>query len=148
MVIDKIENFKLYERLSNKIAMAFAYINETDFSQIALGKYEIEKDDVFALVQEYDTKDKSEGKLEGHRKYIDVQYIVSGTEFMGVAPLSKQNQISNNDEKDISFYDGDASFLKLDTGMFTIFFPDDLHMPCIKFNQISKVRKVVIKVRV
>lgn len=148
MVIDKIENYKLYKGLGDKIAMAFTYINETDFSQIALGKYEINKDEVFALVQEYDTKDKSEGKLEGHRRYIDVQYIVSGTEFIGVAPLTNQIQISNNEEGDIAFYEGSASFMKLDAGMFAIFFPADLHMPCIKFQHVSKLRKVVVKVRI
>lgn len=148
MVLDKIENFKHYEMLSEKIALAFAYINETDFSQIALGKYEIDKDEVFALVQEYDTKDKSEGKLEGHRRYIDVQYIVSGIELMGVTSLANQKLISRNDEDDYAFFEGDSSFVKVDAGMFAIFFPDDLHMPCIKFKQVSKVRKVVIKVRI
>lgn len=62
MVIDKIENSKLYECLSERITKAFAFINETDLSSIALGKYEIDKDDIFALVQEYETKDKSECK--------------------------------------------------------------------------------------
>lgn len=148
MVIDKIENFKLYEKLSDKIAQAFAYINETDFSQITLGKHEIDKDDVFALVQEYDTKDESEGKLEGHRRYIDVQYIVSGTELMGVTSLANQKLITRDDENDYAFFEGDSSFVKVDAGMFVIFFPDDLHMPCIKFRQVSKVKKVVIKVRI
>lgn len=148
MVIDKIENSQLYACLSEKIAKAFAYINETDLSSIATGKYEIDKDDIFALVQEYDTKNRSECKLEGHIRYIDVQYIISGLELIGVKPLIDQLPVTKNDEDDYAFYDGDPDFIRLDTGMFAIFFPEDLHMPCIKFNQISRVKKVVVKVRI
>ena len=71
MVLDKIENSKLYTGLSKKIAKAFAYINETDLHQIVPGKYEIDGDNIFALVQEYETK--NDGRLEGHYKYIDIQ---------------------------------------------------------------------------
>jgi len=38
MVIDKIENYKLYANLSNRIAETFDYINENDLNQIALQK--------------------------------------------------------------------------------------------------------------
>ena len=96
MVIDKIENSKLYVSLSEKIAKAFAYINKTDLSQLALGKYEIDNNDIFAFVQEYDTKDKSECKLEGHSKYIDIQYIISGVELIGVTSLTNQIPIHRN----------------------------------------------------
>jgi len=96
MVIDKIENYKLYVSLSEKIAKAFAYINETDLSQTALGKYEIDNDDIFALVQEYDTKDKNECKLEGHSKYIDIQYIIYGVELIGVTSLINQIPVYKN----------------------------------------------------
>lgn len=148
MVIDKIEHSKLYACLSDKIAKAFAFINETDLSSIASGKYEIDKDDIFALVQEYDTKDKSECKLEGHTKYIDVQYIISGVELIGVRPLKNQIPVTKNNEDDYAFYEGDSDLIRVDTGMFAIFFPEDLHMPCIKLNQSSRVKKVVVKVRI
>lgn len=68
MVIDKIENHKLYVGLSEKIAKAFNYINKTDLSQTVSGKYEIDGNNIFALVQEYDTKDENDCKLEGHIK--------------------------------------------------------------------------------
>ena len=148
MIIDKIENSKLYLRLSDKIAKAFAYIEETDFSKISAGKYEIVNDSIFALVQEYDTKEKSECKLEGHNKYIDVQYIINGVELIGIASLKKQQPVIKNDESDFALYEGESEFIRLDEGMFTIFFPDDLHMPGIKLNQISKVKKVVVKVKI
>ena len=84
------------------------------------------------MVHEYNTKDKKKAKLEAHRKYIDIQYIHSGVELIGVAAFKDQIPITDDTEKDLAFYEGDASFIKLETGMFAIFFPDDLHMPGIK----------------
>ena len=148
MIIDKIENSELYESLHPRFAKAFAFIQKTDFSKLEDGKYEIENNDIFVIVQEYNTKDKKEAKLEAHRKYIDIQYIHSGVELIGVAAFKDQISITDDTEKDLAFYDGEASFIKLEAGMFAIFFPDDMHMPGIKLTQSAKVKKVVVKVRV
>lgn len=147
MIIDKIENSVLYENLHPRFIKAFSYLNNTDFSQIADGKYEIDGEDIFAMIQQYNTKDKETAKLEGHQQYIDIQYIHSGVELVGVAPLNKQILISNEPEKDLTFYEGTASFMKLEKEMFAIFFPHDLHMPGIKSNESTIVKKVVVKVR-
>lgn len=147
MIVDKIENSELYESLHPRFAKAFAFISKTDFSKLDDGKYEIENDNIFAIVQEYNTKDKKEAKLEAHRKYIDIQYIHSGIELIGVAAFKDQIPTTDDTEKDLAFYEGDASFIKLEAGMFAIFFPDDLHMPGIKLTQSAKVKKVVVKVR-
>lgn len=148
MIIDKIENAEIYHRLSDKIITAFNYIKETDLSKISSGRYEIDKKNIFALVQEYDTKNPDDCKLESHFNYIDLQYIISGAELMGIKTLINDIPLSKNEENDIAFYDGYPNFFKLNEGMFAIFFPDDLHMPGIKINQSSKVKKVVIKIRV
>lgn len=148
MVLDKIENYKLYTNLSARIAKALAYITKTDLVNVAEGKYEIDNDDVFALVQEYNTKDREECNLETHYKFIDVQYIISGVEQVGVGTLKNQIPIEKNDEKDYAFYNSDSDLIRFESGMFAIFFPNDLHKPGIKFNQSSTVKKVVIKVRI
>jgi YhcH/YjgK/YiaL family protein len=148
MVLDKIENCKLYSGLGVKVAKAFAYIMGTDLTNVESGKYEIDDGDVYALVQEYETKDRSEGKLEGHRKYIDVQYIISGTELIGITSLTNQVPVSQSEEDDYALYECDSDFIRLDQGKFAIFFPDDLHMPGISVNQASRIRKVVVKVRI
>jgi YhcH/YjgK/YiaL family protein len=147
MIIDKISNSEQYSKISERIAKGFAWIKENDLSQMESGTYKIDGDDIFAMLQEYDTKDSNDCKLEGHYKYIDIQYIISGTELMGFAPLYDQKPVEINTENDYAFYDGGASFLKVDAGMFTVFFPEDLHMPCIKLEQSAHVKKVVVKVR-
>lgn len=68
MIIDKLANAHLYFGLGERINKALTYIKETDFSKMELGKYEIDGDNIFALVNEYKTKDQNEGKLEAHKK--------------------------------------------------------------------------------
>jgi YhcH/YjgK/YiaL family protein len=149
MIIDKLSNNHLYSGLSERINKAFTYLKETDFSEMELGKYEIDGDNIFALVNEYHTKDESEGKLEAHKKYIDVQFVTKGSELMGYAPLENQKVIDEyNEQNDITFFSGEKSFVKVDERMFAIFFPTDVHLPGIKVIEKSFVKKIVIKVKV
>ncbi len=149
MIIDKLSNSQLYSTLGERINKAFAYLKQTDFSNMELGKYEIDSDNIFALVNEYNTKDESEGKLEAHKKYIDVQFVAKGRELMGYAPLENQKIINEyNEQNDITFFEGERSFTKVEAGMFAIFFPNDLHMPGINVGDSEFVKKIVIKVKV
>ncbi len=149
MIIDKLSNSNLYSSLSERINKAFAYLEQTDFSKTQSGKYEIDGDNIFALISEYKTKDETEGKLEAHIKYIDVQFVVKGTELIGYAPFQNQKVINEyNEQNDIAFFEGEKSFLKVEEGMFAIFFPNDVHMPGIKFRERSFVKKVVVKVKI
>jgi YhcH/YjgK/YiaL family protein len=148
MIIDKIENAHLYKNISERISKSFEYIRTTDLKNLPTGRYPIDGENIFALVSEYKTKSESEGKLEAHRKYIDVQYVISGEELMGYVPLGNQQILEPyKEENDIVFYTGDKSFTKVSEGMFAIFFPEDVHMPGISTGKISDVKKLVIKVR-
>ena len=84
-------------------------LSETDLVTIESGKYQIDNDDIFAIVQEYDTKEEKDCVLEGHHKYIDIQYVIQGVEFMGFTPLINQVSVEENLEKDYTFYKGDTS---------------------------------------
>ncbi|MDD5712401.1 MAG: YhcH/YjgK/YiaL family protein [Smithellaceae bacterium] len=148
MIIDRIGNIGSYLHLDKGIAAALEYVRNADFSTIAPGKYEIDGDRMFAIVSEYTTQDRRNCKLEAHRKYIDVQYVVTGSEWFGYAPLHDRIPASAySDEQDEALYDGEASFIKFGAGMFAIFFPEDLHMPGTG-KEPTKVKKVVVKVGV
>lgn len=148
MIIDKLENSFLYENISERIRKSLEYIRMTDLKNLPAGKYPIDGENIFALVSEYQTKPESEGKLEAHRKYIDVQYVISGEELMGYVPLGNQQILEPyKEENDIVFFTGDKSFTKVSEGMFAIFFPEDVHMPGIRTDKTNSVKKLVIKVR-
>ena len=150
MIIDKFKNINLYSELSDRISKAINFLQETDFSNFEPGRTEIDNDNIFALLSEYQTKNPDDCRLEAHRKYIDIQYIVSGSELIGYAPLNDQTITEEYDEeKDVIFFEGETSLVKLDAGMFAVFFPDDLHKPCIQTTEGSEtVQKIVIKIAV
>ena len=146
MILDTIENYKLYNPINQRIAKGFDFLRTTDLDSLPSGKHDIDGDTIFALVQEYQTKPLEECKLESHKKYIDIQYVIRGEERMGVTTQNNQKIIEINEEKDYTFYEGNTSLVLVSKGMFTIFFPDDLHQPCVQTETISEVKKVVIKV--
>jgi YhcH/YjgK/YiaL family protein len=149
MIIDKLSDSHFYSGLGERINNVFAYLKETNFSSLESGKYEIDGDNIFAIVAEYQTKDESIGLPESHKRYIDVQYVADGCELMGYGPLGNQEIIENyNEENDITFYNGECSLIKMDAGMFAIFFPGEVHLPGIMVNEISFVKKIVVKVKV
>ena len=147
MIIDKIENQNIYKSLSSGIEKGFDFINKNDLIEMPLGKYEIEGEDIFAIVMEYETKEKSECKFEGHHKYIDLQYIISGTEYVSLKTLTDQTPVESSTEKDYDFYNIDSEMLKFEPGRFMIFFPDDLHQPGIQLDKVSIIKKVVVKIK-
>lgn len=146
MIIDTLENAFLYRALGPRIAGALDYIQTTDFADMALGKHTIDQDRLFAIVNDYQTIPCTEVELEGHRRYIDVQYLVSGTELIGYAPFLGQTPFREYDkDEDFALYRGEATFVRISAGMFSILYPHDLHMPCIGEPPVA-VRKVVVKV--
>lgn len=149
MVIDHLSNCEQYAHLKPGINKAFAYLLNTDLQNVEPGKYKIDGDNIFAIVQEYHTLDAATEQMEAHRKYIDVQYIISGEELVGHAFLSDQQLSKEYSEEDDFLLVPDVPdfFTCFKAGMFMIFFPTDLHMPCIKIEKPATVKKVVIKVK-
>jgi XTP/dITP diphosphohydrolase len=149
MILDHLQNAHLYESLHPLFNQAFDYLKNTDFTALENGKYELAEDDLFAIVNSYNTEPREARKWEAHRKYIDIQYIVSGTEEMAVAPLHTMKIIQPyQQENDYALFDGNGHTITVPAGFFTIFYPTDVHMPNLIHHQPSHVKKVVLKVRV
>jgi len=149
MILDKIENADQYQTLGERMTTAIKYMKATNLSAVEQGKYEIDGSNIFVLVQDYETKNRLECKLESHRKYIDIQYLLKGSEFVGHTLLNNQTPVKEySAEDDYMLFSEEASFFKLIPGMFAIFHPSDLHMPSVYENQSEKVRKIVIKVKI
>jgi YhcH/YjgK/YiaL family protein len=148
MITDKLENAQLYYPLGGRIEKALKYLEETDLNNLPEGKHEIDGENIFALINVYETKDSGDCNLEAHKKYIDIQCVARGSELIGYAPLNSQTVIKEyDDEKDFALYSGTPSFIKLEEKMFAIFFPGDLHMPGIMFVESAQVKKAVIKIK-
>lgn len=140
-----------YFRNKDRWDKAFAFLRDNDLSALELKRYVIDGDNVYAPVSEYLTKNEEDARYEAHRAYIDIQYVVSGKELIGVAPMSaKMDELEPyNQANDIEFFTVRGGENRLATpGKFFIFFPEDAHRPGLKDVENSPVRKVVVKVRV
>jgi YhcH/YjgK/YiaL family protein len=147
MIYDQLKNAELYFQVNERFQKAFEYLRSTDFNNVEPDKYTIDGDNIYAIVQHYDTKPITSGKWEAHKKYIDIQYIVSGKEKMGYSHKNKMIVTHEyNTEKDALYLKGEGNFLIAEAGYFAVFFPTDVHMPCIALNLSTPVKKVVVKV--
>jgi YhcH/YjgK/YiaL family protein len=147
MILDQLTHAARYEALHPDLAAAFAFLRQPGLATIAEGRHAIAGDRVYAIVQDYDTKPLAEGFLEIHRRYVDVQFIVSGEELIGWAPLADQAvQTPYDPARDIGFLHGAAEPIRVQQGQFAIFFPADAHMPCRTTGTPTRVRKIVVKV--
>jgi len=148
MIIDSITNCHNYYSLNTRFSTAFEYLLSNDFSKFEPGKYEVDGNEIFVIVSDYMTKNISECKWEAHRKYVDIQFIVDGVENFGYANIDSLKTIQNyNDEKDCSLHEGEGDYLKFTKDNFIIAFPQDAHMPGTIFEESSKIKKVVVKVK-
>lgn len=148
MILDSLDRAATYYGLGNRIAMALRYLQENDCTKLAAGRIPIDGDNVYALVQDYTSKKREDGVWEAHRRHIDVQFVAAGIEEMGYAPLPTLTERTPYDEqKDFALFNGPGNFVTVPAGHFTIFFPQDGHIPGLAANaQQSPVRKVVVKV--
>jgi uncharacterized protein, YhcH/YjgK/YiaL family len=148
MILDKIENAHFYFAISDNLKKGFDFITSTDLINKEVGKYEIDGKEVFAMISEYESKAHEDCRPEAHKAYADIQFIISGKEAIGYAPLSGQTPTTEfNPDKDIVFYASETVQLNLETGMFAVFFPQDVHRPCMQIDGPEKVKKVVVKVK-
>jgi YhcH/YjgK/YiaL family protein len=152
MITSTLAQLHWYTIISPNFGNAIRYALTTDFNALETGKYPIDGDNVFAIVNEYTTKPLSECDPESHQDYADIQLMIKGAEMFGYTPLTDQLPSTPYDpEKDVAFYtlaEEDLSYITLQAGQFIIFFPTDIHQPEVFTRQPDLVKKVVIKVAV
>lgn len=150
VILDQLSESPRYESLHPGFTRAFAYLRAINGTE-AFGRHELDGDRCFAIVQSYRTKPVEEAIFEAHRKYIDIQFILRGSETMLWAPLSAMDPSAAYDEaKDVTLWPPTANpnAIRLGAGLFTIFFPTDVHAPTLEWDAPAEVFKVVVKIAV
>jgi YhcH/YjgK/YiaL family protein len=149
MICDTYGNSKLYGAPGSRLERALAWLVAGKAEGLAVGRHEIEGSDIFLLVQEYDSKPIDACKWEAHRKYIDVQCVASGVEYIDWAPLGACRVLEYDSEKDFQDLATDElTAVTMKPGRFLVLFPADAHRPCRAFKTPAPVRKLVLKIRV
>jgi biofilm protein TabA len=147
MIKDSIKNIDTYRGIHPGIDKAIGSISAGDCDGWDIGRNDIQGDDIFCLVQEYETK--PEGQLEAHNRYIDIQVVLKGIERIAYAERSDLIPVGDFDKSsDIGFFIGEGDPVILKEGDFAVFFPDDAHAPGLAAGEEpSQVRKAVYKIK-
>jgi YhcH/YjgK/YiaL family protein len=146
MIIDDLKNINFYSQISPIIKESLSFI-KTNLSTFEERRYNI-NEYMFAVVETSFPKPVVEQKLETHKKYIDVQYIIEGYDIMGWKNLLNCNQIYKDYQlsKDIAFYsDKPDCNIVLNQGTFAVFFPHDAH---VRLYSTLPVKKCIVKIAI
>ena len=148
IIYGQLDNGELDWLENERIRIAISYIREKRHCFPACGEYEIDGHHIYAMIQAYDTKEEKKCGWEGHRKYIDIHYIVSGEETALVAGIPTEN--NDYDEK-IDLLHGSACAhvaLPMKKDCFAVFFPNDFHKTKCHFDGVHSVQKILIKIEI
>ena len=153
MLVSDLSHLPRQVALTPAMQKALDFLKTAPNQDLQPGRVEIDGKNVYAMVQVYETLPaEDEVKFEAHRQYIDVQYIVSGEEGMGWAPLADLPDPTPYDaEKDACFgrlKAGQMTLARVQAGQAAVFYPEDAHAPKLAWQAPCAVRKIVVKVAV
>lgn len=141
MIIDTIDNIERYAALHPLFRQVFEYIKNTNLTALTNGRHVILEDQLFVIIQRGSGQARADAKLECHRKFIDIQLVLDGTDEMGWKPLADCLQITDeyNPLRDVQFFaDKPLNWLTTPANKFCIFFPEDAHSGMVSEHPLHK----------
>lgn len=145
MIIDTIENAQNYISLNKNFKTVFDYLKTHDLLKMECGSYDLDEKNLFFNLQEGETKPTQ--KLEAHKKYIDIQIVIRGEEYMGYTNIKDTTVTEEyNEEKDVVFLNGEVDKVKATNKHFVVFYPQDAHMPSLSVKEPQIVKKAIFKI--
>lgn len=147
MITDSIENIRLYTMIPDFVDDFIKNLT----SDTPCGRYEI-NDSAYANIETYSTKSVLSAKYEQHKKYIDIQLLLTGTEKIYYKPCQNTaGPLPFDDDKDIRFFNEPINSesddcVNLNCKNFMLIYPHEAHAPQVQSeNAPAIVKKVVIK---
>ena len=146
MIIDNLANADKYISLHKDFKLVFDYLKNNNLEQMDCAKnIQLRGEEVFFNLDEYETKPVQ--KLEAHKKYIDIQVVITGEEYMGYTNIENTTITEEYDEKrDVMFLNGNVDKVLATNKNFIIFYPEDAHMPALSVTEPRKVKKAIFKI--
>jgi YhcH/YjgK/YiaL family protein len=148
VILDTLPQADRYLALHPRFAAAFQFLRRADLAQLEPGRHVIDGEALFAIVSNGPARPSEEARLECHRRYVDIQFVIAGQDGMGWKPLRdcRRPHSDYDPTRDIRFFDDAAdAWVTVGPGAFAIFFPEDAHAPLVGT---GTIHKVVIKIAV
>lgn len=148
-VVDSLKNIRAYATLGKNFPKAVEFLSRPDLTRLPNGRYAIDGENSYAMIQEATLREWGAGRPELHHEYFDIQLPLSGAEMIGVARFDPSTQGDFDESKDCGFYDVPVEPLTLHPGEFAILHPGTCaHLPCCSEDGAGEIiRKIVVKVR-
>lgn len=154
MIYGKITDAAQIQYLGNNIDLlktAFDFLKGEKKNNLQKGKFFIEGTELFGYYSEYKTHVADNQVWESHRKYLDIQFLVSGLEVIkcsSIQKLSITEEYSFDTDAVLGICDVVDNEFKMEEGSFLILFPEEAHLPGITYETESSNKKIVIKIPV
>lgn len=137
------------ENLDILIKNAIEYMKQIDISKVELNKSFAVNEGFYYVVQKYSTKKECDCVLESHKKYVDIQLMVSGEEVMDIVDTARLNEKHKYDyEKDVVVWYPPKRMCRtsLKAGDCIVLYPENAHRGAISIDESCNVIKIVGKV--
>ncbi|QLB21418.1 hypothetical protein A6B43_07745 [Vespertiliibacter pulmonis] len=126
-------------------------LNQLDLANLPLGKQPLE-DGIDMNVMEFTTEPADRKQAELHRKFIDIQVLISGEEAIeydvGMPDLSLYSEYNEDADYQLTPETANKNVVILRPKMFVIFLPNETHKPGVSINGDKLLKKLVVKVPV
>jgi 3-deoxy-D-manno-octulosonate 8-phosphate phosphatase (KDO 8-P phosphatase) len=136
--------------ITRQINKTIEYLRQLDLKNMQVGRYPLDEKSYY-MIQEYTTKAAEECKLESHKRYIDIQWMLDGEEKIQVSDIySLEMKVPYDSEKDLMFWK-DRSYMTeiiLKSDSYVVLYPENAHKPAVMVDKPIKVKKLVAKIAV
>ena len=154
---DKLQNSSLTKDI--QFCIDYAVKNRNKILSLENGSYDVDYNGIKMNVGKYFTKREEDKFWESHKKYLDVQIMIDGSERVAFNNIRNMKEKSFNSERDLVILEGNKLFdIVIENGDVLVFFPNDVHKPELDiFNSENEekcednkkiVTKVVFKIEI
>ena len=146
MIVDCLSSFKTYVKLHQHFATILDFLGKNSLNALEEKTYPLLGEDIFLSINCYKTQ--TDKDFEAHKRYIDIQMVLKGIEYIEWCPLSQtQIKTAYDNNKDIMFLSGSGQKIEATKDLFFIFFPKDAHRPGLPIQTPEYVKKAVFKIK-
>lgn len=149
MVFGNIRDLKDYGYLEAEVLKCFEYAKNHDLLSYEKGSHEIDGDNLFVNIVEYETTTPENRFWEAHRKYLDLHFMLKGPEQIDVNFIDNMEQKEFVDKDDFLPLEGEAnSHVVLTEGDFLLCYPKDAHRTAVQVNTPAVIKKAIFKIKI
>ena len=149
MVFGNIRDLKDYGYLEAEVLKCFEYGKNHDLLSYEKGSHEIDGDNLFVNIVEYETTAPENRFWESHRKYLDLHLMLKGPEQIDVNFIDNMEQKEFVDEDDFLPLEGEPNSHVVPTeGDFPLCYPKDAHRTAVQVNTPAAIKKAIFKIKI